>query len=135
MISDLFRHEHPDKRTNKEWLKALAIKIPYKSGEETANCKICGKEFKKRLGVQVTCSPKCSNINKYANVAKWKAENIAPSTKFTKNCVICNEQFNTHIPNKITCSYICSHTYKVNKTKQWRNEIRTRTNSLEGHNH
>ena len=134
MISDLFRHEHPDTRSKAEWLKAVNQKIRYVAYQDMANCRVCGKQFAKKQSNQVTCNAICARINKKQAVRNWQAENYEYKKKITKNCVICGNEFQTHVSRVVCCSYLCTQQNSRNKSKK-ANEIRTRTNSLEGHNH
>lgn len=136
MISDLFRHEHPDTRTKAEWLKALKMKVPYKSNSKTGICLVCGNEFPKRMPNQVACTGHCSRLRKKQLCRQWQLEKYEKKEKLIKKCVICENEFKTFNPRALTCSPLCSDAHKSNKTKLWRkNEILTRSNSMEGHNH
>jgi len=133
MISDLFRHEHPDKRSNREWLQTLSKKVAFVANVEKAICKVCGKEFAKKSSTNITCGPRCAHLNRKAQVRAWQLENYEYKRIITKKCVICDKDFKP-LNNRIkACGPVCSDEYR--RTKRKANEIRTRTNSLEGHNH
>lgn len=85
-----------------------------------AVCRVCGNEFNK-LGRSVTCSSKCSDINRKRHYEKYKINNKSNRGVYAE-CKICGEKFRKY-GTTLTCSAKCREINNRNLiyagTKKW----------------
>lgn len=95
---------------------------------QVIKCKICGKEFVKRLAAEKYCSRECfekaKKISMYEadyKICEKKAMERHP--KYEKVCVICGKPFLTSQPRTKVCSGACRYEYRRFKEKEYRENL------------
>ena len=106
MITDVFRHEHPDTRPAKVWWAQVMDKMgktPKLIGSR-GNCAICGTYFESNKAGKLTCSPECGYQLK---LQKDHERRAALPKKYHNTCIMCGVTFGTNILARKTCSNKC----------------------------
>ena len=137
------RHESTQKYCSKTCSRTADLIRRRKANAEKSSvgkpskCKICGREFVKKYGVQVYCSDECKSIGFEKNIQKANQKASAEhagrdrsrarrgSQEYTKKCIVCGKVFTTWFPQKKTCSEGCKN-YNATVVKRERDRIRSR---------
>jgi len=61
------------------------------ANRKTCTCVVCGKEFFKTKGLQVTCSPECRKVHKLENCKRFNERNKQPPRE--AKCNACGKVF------------------------------------------
>ncbi|HEY5576220.1 MAG TPA: HNH endonuclease [Clostridiaceae bacterium] len=78
-------------------------------------CKICGKEFDRKINRQKCCSDECSKINKAQYDKEKHARYKLEKPKYKKICPSCGLDFETILEKSICCSEKCAALISNNK--------------------
>ena len=110
MISDLFRHEHPDTRNGFKWWKDVINSKPHifskvLYNEDNAICEYCGIAYYRRNRTKKTCSNECRML--MFKDGKSPKKIIKQAKIYKRICKNCNKPFETYNQYSKMCGTYC----------------------------
>ncbi len=95
---------------------------------QVIKCKICGKEFVKRLAAEKYCSRECYKKAQKIKICESnyrvsEKRAMRKNNKYSKECVICGKPFLTSQSRAVCCSGACRYEYKKIKERERRQNL------------